>query len=116
MFAKGKNNQTVWVPKDKFEAYSGGAQPSAESTPEKIVSAHGPANDVQITFDHSEGGKHRLVSKHEDGHRNESCHSSAAEALETGGRLANTDVKRRTHYDQGGAESEERGVQQPDLA
>jgi hypothetical protein len=45
--------------------------------PSEVVAAHGPATQVLIKH---EGGKHKVKSKHEDGHVHESEHNSAAEA------------------------------------
>ena len=45
------------------------------------------------------------------------AHDSAAQlALEAGGEEQASDVKKREHPDQQGAESEERGYEMPDLA
>jgi len=87
------------------------------STPEPhaVAEEHGPATDVHIEHDHAKG-EHKVTSTHEDGHKHESVHSSAAEAYEAGGALANTDVKRREHPDQQGAQAEEDGFEMPDLA
>jgi hypothetical protein len=91
------------------------AADEAEVTiPSSIVEQHGPASSVHITHDH-DGGKHTLSSTH-GGHQNQSVYSTAAEAYEAGGELANTDVKRREHPDQQGAQSEEDGFEMPDLA
>ena len=129
----------------KFDSYHAGAQPEESATPKEhggdkanlegadkhedskraehveapapheVAQEHGPATDVHIEHDHAKG-EHKVTSTHEDGHKHESVHSSAAEAYEVGGALANTDVKRREHPDQQGAQSEEDNFEMPDLA
>jgi len=83
--------------------------------PKAVAQEHGAATDVHIEHNHN-SGEHKVTSKHEDGHEHQSVYSSAAEAYEAGGDLANTDVKRREHPDQQGAQSEEDGFEMPDLA
>ena len=129
----------------RFDSYEGGEQPKFDATPEEhsgdkvnaadsgdskksksaesdssphpseVVAEHGPAQVVTYHHDH-DGGEHKVSSVHEDGHHHESVHSSAAEAYEEGGQLANTDVKEREHPDQQGAESEEKNYAEPEVA
>lgn len=102
---------------DKSESEGGDKHTIHEEHPEpsELVEAHGPAH--QIHYEHnSDTGTSKLVSHHEDGTTHESNHSSAAEAFEQGGKFANTDVKRREHPDQQGAQSEEDNFEMPDLA
>ena len=83
--------------------------------PQDTVNEHGPAHMVSYHHDH-ENNQHTVNSMHADGHNHQSVHSSAAEAYEAGGKLSATDVKRREHPDQQGAESEEKNYEMPDLA
>jgi hypothetical protein len=103
----------------RFDSYEGGEQPGEENQNEhshsQVVGEHGPAHQVVFHHDH-EKGEHKVTSYHSDGHRNESVHSSAAEAHEAGGELANTDVKRREHPDQQSAEPEEMNYMAPETA
>lgn len=137
----GKKFGSAFVGK-KFDSYAAGPekfsegvhqpsdQPEVSSTPEEhggdqvntgipephaVAQEHGPATDVHVEHNH-ESGEHKVTSSHGDGHKHESVYSSAAEAYEAGGALANTDVKRREHPDQQGAQSEEDGFEMPDLA
>ena len=90
-------------------------------TPSAIVASHGPAHTVHIA--HNEDGTHRVSSAHDDGYNSESDHSTSDEAhshaeqlsLEAGGEDQASDVKRRAHYPQQGAESESRNFEAPDL-
>jgi hypothetical protein len=97
------------------------AEDAHVETPSSVVEAHGPAHTIHIS--HNEDGTHRVSSAHEDGHTHETEHGSAKEAhdsaeqlsLEAGGDDQASNVKKRTHPDQQGAESEERGYEMPDL-
>jgi hypothetical protein len=114
----------------RFDAYHNGEQPEVSAEPKEegssaadVTKAHGPAHTIHIAHDH-EGKKHVVSSEHEDGHTHETEHGSAKEAhdsaeqlsLEAGGEEQASNVKKRTHPDQQGAESEERGYEMPDLA
>ena len=55
--------------------------------PSAVVAAHGPAHTVLIK--HIEG-KHKVKSKHEDGHTHESEHESADDAWTAGKQLSGT--------------------------
>ena len=114
----------------RFDAYHDGAQPAVESTPKEegssqadVEKATSPVTAVHFVHDHA-GNKHTVTTKHEDGTSNVVEHGSAKEAhdsaaqlaLEAGGEEQASDVKKREHPDQQGAESEERGYEMPDLA
>ena len=114
----------------RFDAYHSTSQPEVESTPKvegstsaDVEKATSPATSFHFVHDHA-GNKHTVTSTHEDGTSNVVEHGSAKEAhdsaaqlaLEAGGENQATDVKKREHPDQQGAESEERGYEQPDLA
>jgi hypothetical protein len=127
---------SVWRQR-KFDEYHAGEQPSGNESNQKatpthhgeekdeqtvapkaaadVAKEHGAATSVHYEHDH-EGGNHTVTSTHEDGHTHEAAYKSPAEAYQAGGELSATDVKRREHPDQQGAESEERGYEQPDLA
>jgi hypothetical protein len=116
----------------RFDSYHDEAQPKVEATPvhhgeekdEKTVTggSHSPVVDFHIVHDH-EGKKHSVTSTREDGSSSATEHGSAKEAhdsaeqlaLEAGGTEQASDVKKREHPDQQGAESEERGYEMPDL-
>jgi hypothetical protein len=106
-----------------FESYDGGKQEHGHADSQEghgvscdeCVKEHGPAHMVSYHHDH-ENNQHTVNSMHADGHNHQSVHSSAAEAYEAGGKLSATDVKRREHPDQQGAESEEKNYEMPDLA
>jgi len=124
---KNASEDTTTDSPEKFDAYADGKQPgetndnehstSQESgaDAEDVVKAHGPASEITFKHDH-DNGQHTISVTHPDGHKHESVYSDAAEAYEVGGKYANTDVKKRDHYAQEGAESEEMGFEQPDLA
>ena len=57
---------------------AGGEEQGGES-PEEVVAAHGPANEVHVTHDHA-ANRHHVHSSHEDGHETDSDHGSADEA------------------------------------
>lgn len=111
----------------RFDSYSAGEQPGEENENEHAepqetgssaadtAKAHGPAHQVTYKLDH-EGGESKVSSFHGDGHEHNSSYKSPAEAFQAGGELSATDVKRREHPDQQGAESEERNYEMPDLA
>src|ERR1035437_10860034 len=114
----------------RFDAYHDGAQPEVESAPKEegssqadVAKAPSPATSFHFVHDHA-GNKHTVTSTHEDGTSNVVEHGSAKEAhdsaaqlaLEAGGENQASDVKKREHPDQQGAESEERGYEAPDLA
>lgn len=133
-------------PEEKFSSYQDGEQPEAKASsedhdgdkvntsekspeghdpnavgsdspaPHEVVEEHGPAEHIHYEHDH-EAGTHKVTSFHpETGHEHQSVHSSAAEAYEAGGELANTDVKRREHSEQQGAEPEEKNYEAPETA
>jgi|ERR1700686_4757592 len=98
------------------------AEDAHVSTPSAdVVREHGAAHTVHIS--HNADGSHRVSSAHEDGHTHETEHGSVKEAhdsaaqlsLEAGGEEQASNVKKREHPDQQGAESEERGYEAPDL-
>ena len=119
----------------KESSYSGGDQPSVESTPmehsgdkvnsfsgdeaksnprdtsadaetpSSVVEHHGVASEVEYTHDH-EKGEHQVRSTHEDGHEHQAAFKDPALAYEAGGELQTDSVRRRTHPDQSGASSE----------
>jgi|ERR1039458_3193736 hypothetical protein len=116
----------------RYDSYHDGEQPgetndNEHATPQEhegesdIVSQHGAANHIHV--DHT-GGTHKVTSRHGDGFEHSVTHGSAKEAYDSAGKLAleaggvdqASDVKRRTHPDQQGAESEERNYEMPDLA
>lgn len=97
---------------DKVEA-SPTATSDSVSTPHETVASHGPAVHVEYTHN---GDEHKVNMTHEDGHKHESVHSTAAEAYEAGGDKAWTDVKRESHPDQQGARSEEENYEQTETA
>ena len=114
----------------RFDAYHDGAQPEVAATPKEegsseadVSKATSPAASFHFVHDHA-GNKHTVTSTHEDGTSNVVEHGSAKEAhdsaaqlaLEAGGENQATDVKKRNHPDQQGAESEEQGYEMPDLA
>lgn len=114
----------------RFDAYHDGAQPEVAATPNEegssqadVAKATSPATSFHFVHDHA-GNKHTVTSTHEDGTSNMVEHGSAKEAhdsaaqlaLEAGGEEQASDVKKREHPDQQGAESEERGYEMPDLA
>jgi hypothetical protein len=128
----------------KFDSYHGGDQPSVESTPKQhgvdkvnlegadkhVENKHamhdsvekphetqedrGPAVHIHYAHDH-ENGSHTVTKTHADGTQLTTSHPSAAEAYEAGGEQQATDVKKRSHPDQQGAESEEANYEAPDL-
>jgi hypothetical protein len=93
--------------------------PTSESvhaeTPSSHVESHGPAHTVHYSHNH-DGNKHTVTSLHPDGSHYSSEHDNARDAYQAGGELSATDVKKREHPDQQGAESEERNYMMPDLA
>jgi len=120
----------------RFDSYHGTEQPAGNnenetSTPQEkgasaadVAKAHSPVVHTHIMHDH-EGNKHTVTSKREDGTSEVVEHGSAKEAHDSAEKLAlesygegksATDVKKREHPDQQGAESEERGYFSPDLA
>jgi hypothetical protein len=58
--------------------------------PSEVVAAHGPATQVLVTH---KDGKHKVKSKHEDGHVHESEHSTPAEAHEAASTLGGADAQ-----------------------
>jgi hypothetical protein len=62
-----------------------------EESPESVVAAHGPANEVNITHDHAMG-MHSVHSMHADGHEHQSEHGSVEEAHEHAKNLAMDDA------------------------
>ncbi len=119
----------------RFDAYHDSEQPggnieSEKSTPQEkgssevdVAKATSKPTSFHFVHDHN-GQKHSVTSTHEDGTVNRVEHGSAKEAhdsaaqlaLEPGGEEQASDVKKREHPDQQGAESEERGYMMPDLA
>jgi hypothetical protein len=114
----------------RFDAYHSTDQPEVESTPKEegsseadVSKATSPATSFHFVHDHA-GNKHTVTSTREDGTSERVEHGSAKEAhdsaaqlaLEAGGEEQASDVKKREHPDQQGAESEERGYEMPDLA
>ena len=114
----------------RFDAYHDGAQPEVAATPNEegssqadVAKATSPATSFHFVHDHA-GNKHTVTSTHEDGTSNVVEHGSAKEAhdsaaqlaLEAGGENQATDVKKREHPDQQGAESEVRGYEEFETA
>lgn len=103
------------TPHDKTATSAHAEMPSA------TVQSHGAAHTTHVS--HKEDGTHTVSSEHPDGHVTESDHGSAEEAhshaeqlsLEAGGTEQASNVKRRAHYPQQGAESEDRNFEMPDL-
>lgn len=56
--------------------------------PPQVVAEHGPAEKVMISH---EDGKHKVTSKHPDGHKHSSEHASKSEAHDTARSLSGTD-------------------------
>jgi len=103
----------------RFDSYHAGEQPAGnesneQATPQDTGTAARAAH-VHYSHDH-DNGKHTVTRTMEDGTKSTSAHSSAKEAYEAGGDEQATDVKKRNHPDQQGAESEERNYEMPDLA
>jgi hypothetical protein len=102
----------------RFDSYGATEQPAGKESNEKAESqdtgTEKRAAHVHYSHDH-DGGKHKVTKTHEDGSQTTSEYNSAAEAYEAGGTEQATDVKKRTHPDQQGAESEERNYEMPDL-
>jgi hypothetical protein len=103
----------------KFDSYHGGDQPAGNEPNEKSepedTGSESRATHVHYAHDH-DNGKHTVTKMHEDGTQSSSVHSTAAEAYESGGDKAWTDVKREDHPDQQGARSEEMNYEQPETA
>ena len=114
----------------RFDSYHATPQAEVDSTPQEagssdadVAKATSPATSYHFVHDHA-GNKHTVTSHHEDGTTKMVEHGSAKEAhdsaaqlaLEAGGENQATDVKKRNHPDQQGAESEEQGYEMPDLA
>lgn len=120
----------------RFDSYHGTEQPAGNNDNEKaepqekgsssadVSKATSPVVHIHFVHDH-EGNKHTVTSKKEDGTTDVVEHGSAKEAHDSAEKLAlesygegesATDVKKREHPDQQGAESEERGYFSPDLA
>lgn len=103
------------TPHDKRDTSATVEDPSA------TVQSHGAAHTTHVS--HTEDGRHVVSSEHPDGHVTESEHDSADLAhghaeqlsLEAGGEEQASNVKRRAHYPQQGAESESRNFEMPDL-
>jgi hypothetical protein len=122
MFSKGKHNETVWVPKERFDSYRAGPQPHVESTPQEAGDDkdHGEVHKVVLTHDFQHG-KHSITASHVDGHTSDHDYDTGAEArkaaeeFEEGGETSRTDVKRREHKDQQSASSEEDNWEAPEL-
>ena len=120
----------------RFDSYHGTEQPGGNNENETaepqekgaseadVSKAHSPVVHTHVVHDH-EGNKHTVTSKREDGTTDMVEHGSAKEAHDSAEKLAlesygegesATDVKKRSHPDQQGAEGEERGYFTPDLA
>jgi hypothetical protein len=103
--------------KFKFSPYTAGSQ----DEPHSDEKPNGPAHKVTTVNDHQHG-KHSVTAEFVNGQTSHEDYATAkesraaAEQFEQGGEDANTDVKRRTHPDQQGAESSEDGFEMPDLA
>jgi hypothetical protein len=103
----------------RFDSFAGDAQPgeaneNEHSEPQKVAAEHGPAHQVIYHHD-EEKGEHKVTSFHDDGHMHQSVHSSAGQAYEAGGDLAQASPKRRNPEEgQQGAESEELGFEAPE--
>jgi hypothetical protein len=97
-----------------------------DTTPEQFMKEHGPKVKVAVF---SNNGRHTVIADNGKGRtlkqvfgNLQDAHEAAkkfspAERLEkeAGGSKQAVNVKKTTHPDQQGAESEERGYQQPDL-
>jgi hypothetical protein len=105
----------------RFDSYHAGEQPhdtnaNERATPQDTgTEERAHAVHTHVCHDH-DNGKHTRTETMADGTSNTSVHSSAAEAYMRGGDEQATNVKRRNHPDQQGAESEERNYEMPDLA
>jgi hypothetical protein len=103
------------TPHDKTATSAHAEMPSA------TVQSHGAAHTTHVS--HKEDGTHTVSSEHPDGHVTESDHGSAEEAhshaeqlsFEAGGEHQADSPKKREHYPQVGAESQERNYEVPDL-
>lgn len=129
----GKKFGSIYAGK-RFDSYADGAQPGEENENEHAESkgtgsseadvkkATSPATSFHFVHDH-DGHKHTVTSTHEDGTTQMSEHNSPSEAhdsaaklaLEEGGVDQASNVKKRAHYPQQGAESEDRNFEMPDL-
>lgn len=102
----------------KFDSYHAEGQPAGNEPNEKAESQEtgtkSRAAHVHYSHDH-EGGQHTVTRTMEDGTQSSTSHPSAAECYEAGGDEQATDVKKREHPDQQGAESEEKNYEMPDL-
>lgn len=103
----------------RFDSYHGGEQPSGhenntKSEPANLSGDKGDCAHVLYSHDH-ENGVHTVTKVYANGEKEASAHNSAKEAYEAGGTEQATDVKKRAHPDQQGAESEERNYEMPDL-
>jgi hypothetical protein len=102
----------------KFDSYHGGDQPAGNESNEKSepkdTGSESRATHVHYAHDH-DNGKHTVTKTHSDGSQMTTSHPSAAEAYEAGGEQQATDVKKRNHPDQQGAEPEEANYEAPDL-
>jgi hypothetical protein len=100
----------------RFDSYHAGEQPEKKAEPQETgTKDRARANHVHYSHDH-EANRHIVTRTLEDGTQSVSEHHTAAEAYEAGGDEQATDVKRRNHPDQQGAESEERNYVMPPLA
>ena len=103
----------------RYDSYHGGEQPgevneNEHAEPKNLSGDKGDPHTVIYSHDH-DMGKHNVAKHYDDGTKEESVHSSAAEAYEAGGTKQATDVKREDHPDQQGAKSEEDNFEMPDL-
>lgn len=103
----------------RFDSYHAEEQPAGNHENEKAESqdtgTEKRAAHVHYHHDH-ENNVHKKTTTHEDGSQTTGEGHTAAELYEAGGDEQATDVKRRAHSDQQGAESEERNYEMPDLA
>jgi len=79
-----------------------------------VVAQHGKANSVHIKHDHV-AKKHHVTSVHEDGHTNESDHSSDMEAHDEGRKLAGVAGEPEGSPEEQGGGMEEDGFEMPSL-
>ena len=128
----GKKFMNTYVGR-RFDSYSAGEQPGESNenehaepkdagSSEADVKAHSPATSFHFIHDH-ENHKHTMTATKEDGSTETTEHNSPQEAhdsaaklaLEEGGADQASNVKKRAHYPQQGAESEDRNFEMPDL-
>lgn len=115
-FVKEPGQPLKW--KSKFPSYNGGKQPGGNNDNEKSTPQE--VNKTITTHDY-QNNKHTVEAHHVDGRVSNTEHGTGAEAraraeqYEVGGEDANTDVKKREHFPEQGAQSEDDTFIMPDL-